>query len=97
MTQTDHLSAPLCAAIANELRAIRALIERLAETLVSDEAFATAHMVELQLFDLVIQRTDESADLLDRMAAGSKTLDAIAKVRLSVVQEGLRSALSLAA
>lgn len=97
MAHIDHLAASLYAAIAAEIRDVRALIEHLADTLVSDEAFAMAYMEQLQTFDLVIQRADESADLLDRMAGGSKSLDAVNKVRLGVVQDKLRSALSIAA
>ncbi|WP_010219721.1 hypothetical protein [Sphingomonas sp. PAMC 26621] len=97
MAHIDHLAASLYAAIATEIREVRVLIEHLADTLVSDEAFAMTYMEQLQTFDLVIQRADESADLLDRMASGSRSLDAISKVRLSVVQDRLRSALSVAA
>ncbi|MEG3144339.1 hypothetical protein U1839_06695 [Sphingomonas sp. RT2P30] len=96
MAQIDHLAASLYAAIAVEIRDVRMLIERLADTLVSDEAFAMAYMEQLQTFDLVIQRADESADLLDRMASGSKSWDAVDKVRLGIVQDKLRSALAAA-
>jgi hypothetical protein len=51
-------------------------------------------MEQLQAFDLVIQRADESADLLDRMASGSTSTDAVDKVRLSMVQDKLRSAMA---
>jgi len=97
MAHIDHLAATLYAAIATEIRDVRVLIEHLADTLVSDEAFAMAYMEQLQTFDLVIQRADESADLIDRMAGGSGSLEAISKVRLSVVQDKLRSALAVAA
>jgi hypothetical protein len=93
MSHIDHLASPLYAAIAVEIRDVRALIEQLAEVLVSDERFAMTYMEELQTFDLVIQRADESADLLDRMASGSRSLEALSGVRLSMVQEKLRSAL----
>jgi hypothetical protein len=97
MAHHDHLAASLYAAIATEIRDVRMLIEQLAETLVSDEAFTTAFMEQLQMFDLVIQRADESADLLDRVAGGTPSHDAIDKVRLSFVQDKLRAALSVAA
>jgi len=97
MAHNDHLAALLYAAVANELRDVRVLIERLADTLVSDEAFAMAYMEQLQTFDLVIQRADESADLLDRVAGGMSSHDAIDKVRLSFVQNKLRAALPAAA
>jgi len=96
MAHIDHLASSLYAAIAVEIRDVRALIEHLAEVLVSDEQFAMTYMEELQTFDLVIQRADESADLLDRMAGGSKSIDAVNRVRLGVVQEKLRSALTAA-
>ncbi|EIZ78704.1 hypothetical protein WSK_2752 [Novosphingobium sp. Rr 2-17] len=96
MANADHLAASLYAAIATEIREVRMLIEHLADTLVSDEAFAMAYIEQLQTFDLVIQRADESADLLDRMAGGSKSLDAVSKVRLGIVQDKLRSALAVA-
>ncbi|WP_033921492.1 hypothetical protein [Sphingomonas sp. 37zxx] len=97
MAQIDNLAGTLYAAIATEIRDVRMLIEQLADTLVSDEAFAMAYMEQLQTFDLVIQRADESADLLDRMAKGAKSVDAVSQVRLGIVQDKLRSALSLAA
>ena len=97
MAHIDHLAAALYAAIATEIRDVRVLIEHLADTLVSDEAFAMAYMEQLQTFDLVIQRADESADLIDRMAGGAGSLEAISKVRLSVVPDKLRSALAVAA
>lgn len=97
MAHIDDLAASLYVAIAAEIRDVRVLIEHLADTLVSDEAFAMAYMEQLQTFDLVIQRADESADLIDRMAGGSGSLEAISKVRLGVVQDKLRSALSIAA
>jgi len=96
MAHLDHHALPLIAAIAAELRDVRALIENLAEVLVADENFAMTYMEELQTFDLVIQRADESADLLDRVATGSRPKDAIDGVRLSMVQNKLRSALATA-
>ncbi len=97
MAHIDHLAASLYAAIATEIRDVRDLIEHLADVLVSDEAFAVTYMQQLQTFDLVIQRVDESADLIDRLASGSGSLDAISKVRLSVVQDKLRAALTVGA
>ena len=94
MAHIDHLASTLYAAIATEIRDVRMLIEHLADTLVSDEAFAIAYMEQLQTFDLVIQRADESADLLDRMARGSKAHDAVDLVRLGLVQDKLRSAMA---
>ncbi len=73
-------------AVAEELRDLRGLIETLAETLVGDERFIVDYVEQLQIFDLIIQRLDESADLLDRMAHGASISDAIANIRLSMVQ-----------
>jgi hypothetical protein len=94
MAQIDHLASSLYAAIANEIRDVRTVIERLADVLVADERLAMTYMEQLQAFDLVIQRADESADLLDRMASGSTSTDAVDKVRLSMVQDKLRSAMA---
>lgn len=91
ITQIDQLSASLCAAVAQEIRGVRTLIEQLAETLVSDERFATDYLHQLQAFDLAIQQADESADLLDRVAQGQSIQDAIGGVRLGVVQDRLRA------
>ena len=94
MAQIDHLASSLYAAIADEIRDVRTVIERLADVLVADERLAMTYMEQLQAFDLVIQRADESADLLDRMASGSTSIDAVDKVRLSMVQDRLRSAMA---
>jgi hypothetical protein len=96
MAYLDHHASPLIAAIAAELRDVRALIETLADVLVSDERFAMTYMEELQTFDLVIQRAGESADLLDWVAKGAPSSEAIDGVRLSMVQSKLRSALAAA-
>jgi hypothetical protein len=96
MAYLDYHASPLIAAIAAELRDVRALIETLADVLVSDASFAMTYMEELQTFDLVIQRTGESADLLDWVAKGSPSSEAIDGVRLSMVQNKLRSALAVA-
>jgi hypothetical protein len=97
MPHVDRHAASLICAIADEIRDVRALIEKLAHTLASDETFVMAYMDQFQVFDLVIQRADESADLLDRMAEGSRSHDAIDQVRLTLLQDRLRSALSDAA
>lgn len=84
----------LYAALARELREIRRMIEDMAETLVGDERFVHDYLDELQQFDLIIQSTDESAALLDRLAGGSMACEAIEAVRLSAVQMRLRAALA---
>ncbi|MCD2317056.1 hypothetical protein LQ954_12955 [Sphingomonas sp. IC-11] len=97
MNQIDHLASHLHAAVAEELRHVGALLEQLSMLLVEDEHFTTNHFEQLQMFDLLIQCTGESAAVLDRMAAGAKSHDAIAPVRLTVVQDRLRAALAKAA
>ena len=93
----DHLAPTLHAAVADEMRLMASLLERLAETLIADEAFAARHIDELQTFDLVIQCADESAAVLDRLAQGVGAHDAVAPVRLTAVQDRLRHALGKAA
>ncbi|CAH0356121.1 MAG: hypothetical protein V4533_01215 [Pseudomonadota bacterium] len=97
MAHVDPHAASLYGAIAEEIRDLRTIIEELAHTLLSDEAFVMAYIEQFQVFDLLVQRASESADLLDRMAEGAKSHDAIDQVRLSMVQDKLRSALSAAA
>jgi hypothetical protein len=87
------LALSLFAAVADEIRDIRALMEDLAEVLVSDQRFLLANIEQLQKFDLAIQRADESADLLERLAKGAESHAAIDSVRLTIVQDKLRAAL----
>jgi hypothetical protein len=94
MGHVDHFAAPLFAAIAEEIRDVRGLMESIADILVADEALCTAYLEQLQSFDLAIQRSDESAALLDRMAGGARAVDAIKSVRLTYVQDKLAAALS---
>jgi hypothetical protein len=96
MSQVDHLAVTLCAAVAEEIRDVRALIEGLAEVLTADEYLAITYTEQLQTFDLLIQRAQESADLLDRVANGTRSLEAIDQVRLTLVQDRLRAALKAA-
>lgn len=97
MAPSDHLAPHLHTAVADEMRHVRLHLEQLAEMLISDEHFATKYLEQLQTFDLLIQCTDESAAVLDRMAGGATSHDAIAPVRLSAVQDRLLSALQRAA
>jgi len=92
----EHLRI-LKAALAEEIRDVRRLIEQIAEVIVADEDFALANMEQLQAFDLAIQRADESADMLDRLSSGSSPQSAIDAVRLASVQDRLRAALKSAA
>ena len=92
----EHLRI-LKAALAEEIRDVRRLIEQIAEVILSDEDFALANVDQLQAFDLAIQRADESADMLDRLSSGSSPHSAVEAVRLSCVQDRLRAALKSAA
>jgi hypothetical protein len=89
----DPLIRALHGAVAGELRHVRALIEELAEALVSDEHFVTRYLDKLQAFDLLVQCTEESAAVLDRLAAGACTRSAIAPVRLGQIHERLQAAI----
>ncbi|TCM17723.1 hypothetical protein EDF56_10565 [Novosphingobium sp. PhB165] len=90
--------APLCQApfghaLAHEMRVARELLEELAGVLVSDERFVADYLDQLQAFDLIAQHVDESAALLERVAAGQPLPDALGQVRLNVMQARLRAAL----
>ncbi len=95
-TGPDPLIAVLHSAVADELRHVRTLIEELAEVLVGDEHFVDRYLDKLQAFDLLVQCTEESAAVLDRLAAGAGTHSAIAPVRLGQIHERLHSALQAA-
>ncbi|MDP9413379.1 MAG: hypothetical protein M3Q08_04655 [Pseudomonadota bacterium] len=96
MSHSDRLLAKLKAALAEELRDVRGLLEEIADTLTSDEQLVMAYPEQLQGFDLAIQRAEESAALLDRMASGSPLLEAIEGVRLSHVRDRLLAAVKAA-
>lgn len=96
MDKHDHHAADLYRAIAEEMRHMRAQVEELANILVSDEDIAIRHCERLQAFDFVIQRADESAILLDRLADGTPSHEAVEGVRLTAVQRRLRKALKAA-
>jgi hypothetical protein len=95
-TGTDPLIGALHSAVAGELRHVRTLIEELAEVLVGDEHFVDRYLDKLQAFDLLVQCTEESAAVLDRLAAGACTRSAIAPVRLGQIHARLHSALQAA-
>ncbi len=95
--QSIPSNGPLYAALAVELRHVRASIERLAAMLVADEHFISHYLDQFQEFDLLAQYADESASLLDRLAGGNDPATAIGGVRLGVVQQRLHSALARAA
>ncbi len=96
MSHNDHVAAKLEAALAEELRDVRGLLEGIADTLSSDEQLVMAYTQQLRGFDLAIQRAEESAALLDRMASGSPLLEAIEGVRLSHVRDRLLAAVKAA-
>ena len=87
----------LKAALAEEIRDVRRMIEEIAEVIVSDERFALEYLDQLQAFDLAIQCADETADLLVRLSAGGCVHEAVEGVRLGTVQARLRAALKKAA
>lgn len=91
--QVRELASALHIALAVELRHIRTRLERMADTLCTDEHFCTVFIDELQGFDLMIQCTDESAAILDRMADGADPHAATSPVRLGQMRERLHSAL----
>ena len=85
-------TAALCRAIAEEIRQLGLLVEDLANVLVADEDVALRHVHRLQAFDLVIQHAGESALVLDRLASGVQSCQAIEDVSLEALQERLRAA-----
>lgn len=93
---SDRLPVALCGALAREIREVRAMIEGLADVLAGDEYLAANYLEQLQMFDLLAQRTTESADLLDRLASGMHGHDAIAQIRLELMQHRLRDVLKAA-
>lgn len=89
----DPYSGVLHSVMAGELREMGAMLERLAEVLISDEHVAATYLEQLQSFDYLIQHADECANLLERIAAGEDSLTAIGHVRLAEVQDRLRAAI----
>ncbi len=94
MEPTDHAGSSLCAAVAAEIRMIKILIEQVADLLVADTRFVTEYVDQFQVFDLMAQCADESAAVLDRLAEGRSAEEAIAAVRLTVIQQRLRAAVA---
>jgi len=92
--RTGQTEASLLAAVAEELRAVRNQIEQLAGLLVSDARIVTDYMDQFQAFDLLAQSTDESANVIDRLAQGLPAEEAIAKVRLTAIQQRLSAAIA---
>lgn len=84
--------APLCAALAGEMREIGAIVGALEQIVVSDEAFALAHVEALQQFDLVVQSAEETARVLERMGRGASHEEAVGLVRLEAIRARLGAA-----
>jgi len=89
----DPFSSVLHLIVAREIREISEKLEALADTLVADSHFNQTYLCELQTFDYVIQHANECASLLERIAAGEDSLEAVSHVGLGVVQDRLRAAL----
>ena len=93
---TSEVSRPhaaLFAAVAQEMRVARGLLEDLAAVLVADERFVRDYIDQLQAFDLIAQHVDENATLLERIAGGQRPAEAVDGVRLTAIQQRLRAAL----
>lgn len=86
-------ASDLCAAVAQEMRVARRLLEELAGVLVADENFVLKYIEQFQAFDLIMQHVDESATLLEHYAANQCVSSAIDGVRLTAVQNRLRATL----
>lgn len=93
-SQQAHSAASLCAAVAQEMRVARQLLEELAGVLCADERFVLEYIDQFQAFDLIMQHVDESATLLERFAGGQCIDQAIDAVRLTAVQDRLRATLA---
>lgn len=89
----DRYSGALHAVMASELREMGAMLERLAEVLISDQHIAATYLEQLQSFDYLIQHADECANLMERIAAGQDSLTAIGHIRLAEVQDRVRAAI----
>ena len=86
----------ICGALAAELREVREGLDAMAAALIADELVALKHLGDLQNFDLFSQRIAETADLLDRMAAGIHGDAAVAEIRLERLQQRLLTELRAA-
>ncbi|QIG79716.1 hypothetical protein [Stakelama tenebrarum] len=93
LTGYDPYSIVLHSVLAKEILEIRETLEGLAEVLVSDAHFAANYLEQLQSFDYVIQHAEECASLMNRIADGEDSREAIGHVRLGAVQDRLRRAL----
>jgi hypothetical protein len=92
MDQIDQ-TASLCTAVAAEIRGLRAELEKLAGLLVCDEHFVSDYIDQFQAFDHMAQTADESASVLERLAEGQAPAEAVARVRLTEIQQRLSAAI----
>lgn len=90
------ITPTICGALAVELREVREGLDAMAAALIADELVALKHLGDLQNFDLFSQRIVETADLLERIAAGACGEAAVADVRLERLQQRLLSELKAA-
>lgn len=86
----------ICGTLAEELREVRQGLDAMAAALIADELVALKHLGDLQNFDLFSQRIAETADLLDRLAAGIGADAAVAEIRLERLQQRLLTELKAA-
>lgn len=94
MSEQARTASRLCAAVAEEMRVARQLLEELAGVLVADENFVLKYIDQFQAFDLIMQHVDESATMLERFAKNQSIDDVIDGVRLTAVQQRLRATLA---
>ncbi|WP_145206506.1 hypothetical protein [Sphingobium sp. B2] len=96
MMTNENYRQQLFITMAQEIADIRQLLQNLEELLMTDEDVIMKHYKDLQQFDLIIQHVDESAKLLERLADGTCSDEAIASVRLGRLRGRLQSAVSAA-
>lgn len=96
MPHSETQPAAVYAAIAGEIRTMAQIVEQIADALVCSEQLGNDHIRQFQNFDLVVQYAHENAALLDRLAQGTNTDEAIGSVRLTAMQNRLRANLAQA-
>lgn len=96
MMTNEHYRQQLFLAVAQEIADIRLLLQNLEDVLMTDEDVIMKHYKDLQQFDLIIQHVDESAKLLERLADGTCSHEAIEGVRLGRLRGRLQSAVGTA-
>jgi hypothetical protein len=93
---SHRLPVALVGALASEVRDLCLMIEELAGALASDDYLALNYLEQFQTFDLLAQRTTETANLLERLAHGADAEESLAQVRLERMQHRLRDMLKAA-